>query len=64
MFAASAATLQLMIANKSVACNPGNNSVTINLAKPFKGAVQVTIEPGLEAADGATNSSSIMRVVT
>ena len=34
-------------------------SVTITLAKPFKGPVQVTIEAGLEAADGATTTNSI-----
>ena len=42
---------------KSVVYNPGANTVTITLAKPYKGAVQVTIEPGLEAADGASSSS-------
>jgi hypothetical protein len=39
--------------------DPGTNSVTINLARPFKGAVQVTIEPGLEAASGGSNSGVI-----
>ena len=42
---------------KSVVYNPGPASVTITLAKPYKGAVQVTIEPGLEAADGASTST-------
>ena len=45
---------------KSVAYNPGNNSVTITLAKPYKGTVQVTIAPGLETADGASNSSMMV----
>ena len=45
---------------KSVVYNPGANTVAITLAKPFKGAVQVTIEPGLEAADGASSSSTII----
>ena len=40
----------------------GRVFVTINLAKPFKRAVQVAIEPGLEGADGAAMSvrSTIM----
>ena len=42
---------------KSVVYNTGPHSVTITLAKPYKGAVQVTIEPGLEAANGASSSS-------
>jgi streptogramin lyase len=48
---------------KSVLYDPGPDTVRIALAKPFKGAVQVTIEAGLEAADGATTSSSIVLVV-
>ena len=48
---------------KTVVYNPGTHSVTITLAKPYKGAVQVTIDPGLEAADGAS-SSSIMKFLT
>jgi streptogramin lyase len=48
---------------KSVVYNPGPITVTIALAKPHKGTVQVTIEPGLEAADSATLGSSITRIV-
>ena len=48
---------------KTVVYNPSTRSVAITLAKPFKGAVQVTIDPGLETADGAT-SSSIMKFLT
>jgi streptogramin lyase len=48
---------------KSVVYDPGRDTVRIALAKRFKGSVQVTIEAGLEAADGATTSSSIVLVV-
>jgi hypothetical protein len=48
---------------QSVAYNPGNSSVTITLAKPFKEAAQVTIEPGLEAADGASSTTTITKLV-
>jgi streptogramin lyase len=48
---------------KSVWYDPGPNTVRIALARRFKGAVQVTIEAGLEAADGATTSSSMVLVV-
>ena len=48
---------------KSVVYNAGPHSVTITLAKSFKSAVQVTIEPGLEAAAGASSSAPITRVV-
>jgi streptogramin lyase len=48
---------------KSVSYDPGPNTVRIALAKHFKGPVQVTIKAGLEAADGAVTSSSIVLVV-
>jgi hypothetical protein len=48
---------------KGVLYDPGPNTVRIALAKRFKGTVQVTIEAGLEAADGAMTSSSIVLVV-
>ena len=41
---------------KSVAYDSGNNMVTITLAKPYKARVLVIINPGLEAATGATSS--------
>jgi hypothetical protein len=37
--------------------------VTLNLAKPFKGAVQVTVEPGLKGSDGASSASAVTEVV-
>jgi hypothetical protein len=39
------------------------NSVTITLAKPYKGGVEVAIAPGLEAADGASTSTTIVSIV-
>ncbi len=47
------------LAIRSVAYNPGPGTVVITLARAHKGAVEITIEPGLEAADGATTSSRI-----
>ena len=38
-------------------------SVTITLAKPLKGKVQVTIAPGLEAANGASTGTAITELV-
>jgi hypothetical protein len=34
----------------------GNSHVTIRLAKPYKGAVKLTINGGILAADGASSS--------
>jgi hypothetical protein len=48
---------------KSATYNTGTHSVTLNLAKPYKGAVQVTLHPGLLAADGASNSAGFTMVV-
>jgi hypothetical protein len=42
----------------------GNTRVTINLAKPHKGAVQVTVLPGIVAANGAVGNSSFSAVVS
>jgi hypothetical protein len=47
----------------SVAYSDSTHTVTINLAKPFKGSVQVTVEPGLTAAGGSATSSSFMTIV-
>jgi hypothetical protein len=48
---------------KTVVYEDGPQSVTITLARPYKGAVQVTIGPGLEGADGASSSGVFTRVV-
>ncbi len=49
---------------KSVAYDAGARSVTIALASAaHNGKVHVTIEPGLEAADGAANDVAITQVV-
>jgi hypothetical protein len=44
---------------KTAVYDPGTTSVTISLARPYKGAVNVTIEPGLEAASGASTSAAL-----
>jgi hypothetical protein len=41
----------------------GANTVTINLAKPYKGAVQVTVESGIVGANGASSTSAFSDVV-
>lgn len=48
---------------RSVVYNPGPNTVTIALAKRYKGMVQVTIAPGLQATDGTTSETSIRKAV-
>jgi hypothetical protein len=47
---------------KSVSYNAKADSVTIKLAKPYKGAVQVTVQGGLVAANGAKSSSAFSAV--
>jgi hypothetical protein len=47
---------------KSVVYNAGAHSETITVAKPVKGAVEVVIEPGLQAANGAVNSGAITEI--
>ena len=51
------------VAIKSTTYNPTTHTVTLNLAKPFKGPVQVTVEPGLEGSDGVSTRSAIAEVV-
>jgi hypothetical protein len=46
------------VAVKSVTYNNSTRSVTITLAKPYKGAVQVTVKAGLTAANGPSSSST------
>jgi hypothetical protein len=41
----------------------GNTRVTINLAKPYKGAVQVTVLAGVVASNGTLSSGSFSAVV-
>ena len=48
---------------RNVSYNNTMHSVTINLAKSFKGAVQVTVEAGLTAASGVSTSSGFVKVV-
>jgi hypothetical protein len=48
---------------RSVSYDSKAHSVTINLAKPFKGAVQVTVHSGVVARNGASSSGEFTRVV-
>ena len=41
----------------------GDAHVTINLSKPFKGAVQVTVQGGIKAANGASSTKAFSAVV-
>jgi hypothetical protein len=51
------------VAVKSVSLSANSQAVTINLAKPFKGVAQVTIEPGLKASGGPASNSPFMFIV-
>ena len=48
---------------KSVSYNAGTNMVTLTLARPFKGAVQVTVHGGFKAANGASSRGEFTRLV-
>ena len=48
---------------RSVGYEPNAHSVTITLAKPSKGPIQVLIQSGLEAADGVSTRASFTMVV-
>jgi hypothetical protein len=48
---------------RGVSYNDGARTVTINLAKPYKGAVQVTVQSGLVAANGALSDRAFSMVV-
>ncbi len=41
----------------------GGTRVTVNLAKPYKGAVKLTIHGGILAADGASSNVDFSAVV-
>jgi hypothetical protein len=42
---------------------PGTDTVVLKLAKPYRGSVQVTVESGVVAADGASSSSTFTMTV-
>ena len=44
------------LAIRSVSPNSTSSTVTINLAKPFKGRVQVMVQGNITAGNGASNS--------
>ena len=41
----------------------GGTHVTVNFAKPYKGAVKLTVHGGILAADGASSSGDFSEVV-
>jgi hypothetical protein len=51
-------TFSKRVALHAASYNGGMNSVTITLAKPYKGRAQVTVGPGIVAANGAASSTS------
>jgi hypothetical protein len=48
---------------KGTAYNPATHTVTLNLAKPYKGPVQVTVDAGVPSADGVPSSGNVTEVV-
>jgi hypothetical protein len=40
---------------RSISYVSSSDSVTINLSKPYKGAVEVTVDGAIEALDGTTS---------
>jgi hypothetical protein len=44
---------------RSVTYNAAMGRVTINLSKPYKGAVQVTVHAGLMAANGGSSTRDV-----
>jgi Bacterial Ig-like domain len=53
----------MKLAIKSVSYNSAANTVTIDFAKPFKTAVQMTVEAGIVAANGASSTSAFSAIV-
>jgi hypothetical protein len=51
-------TFSKSVALRAASYNAGTNSVTLMLAKPYKGGVKVTVNPGIVAANGAASSTS------
>jgi hypothetical protein len=48
------------LAIRGVSPNSSSNAVTISLAKPYKGAVQVGVQGTVTAANGASKSVSFL----
>jgi uncharacterized protein (TIGR03032 family) len=47
---------------RSTSYDPSAHTLTINLAKPYKGAVQVTVRSGLVGANGAASLANFMGI--
>ena len=56
-------TYSKLVPIKGVAYNDSTPTVTINLARPFKGTVQVTIHGGVLASNGAASSGDVSKIV-
>ena len=52
-----------MVVAGSTSYGAGAHTVTITLAKPFKGAFQVTVHGGIMASNGASSSGDFSKVV-
>ena len=48
---------------KDVSYNGSARTVTINLAKPYKGVVEVTVHSGIVAADGQSSDEDFSAIV-
>ena len=48
---------------KGTTYNPTSHTVTLNLAKPYKGPVQVTVDRGVPSADGVPTTADVTDVV-
>jgi hypothetical protein len=51
------------VAVKTAMVSSDGASVTLNLAKPYKGVVKVTLLAGLKAADGTPSSGNASVIV-
>jgi sugar lactone lactonase YvrE len=57
-------TFKKPVAIRNATYDAGAHRVTINLAKPFKGAIQVTVHGGIKASNGASSSGDLTQVVS
>jgi hypothetical protein len=48
---------------KAAAYNPATHTVTLNLAKPYKGPVQVTVDAGIASSQGVPSKAGLTEVV-
>jgi hypothetical protein len=48
---------------KGTTYNPTSHTVTLNLAKPYKGPVQLTVNRGIASSDGVPTAADVIDVV-